>query len=434
MSKKATDKEIQEMFQEGNLIARSILVSSPPNGSYKMEEIGKEIGFLHAAKIDGEHKNVERLGQRNRSATLLVPGVDIELMTGVGFLYDADKTTIRAYMLKDSGTQSPYNHTGYYNINQDKESFQPVISKKEFMETYKQYRNDPNVPAEAHHGFKYNEILANFFPESLTGLVMSKDTPENKLKLLTAKQFLSTKHDLDLPMVIINEGKVQTWTPDMAEVRELVNLSRDKISALKKVPDDAKKLKLENFVQDLGFSLKIKDFNQEISPQDIVILNKNEFSKKEVINFLHDLTAMPKGGKFTYGIEGRLMEVVNNRLESEGLSKVNSLDNVILHKQDVKNLVSMLDKELGKKDKSHKQMDSKDLDKFSDHLAKEIKEPKLDQSSKMEIKELKQLLSRHKSENFVKIKEFFNKVKSLFDEKVITRKIAPVNKNQGQSR
>ena len=66
----------------------------------------------------------------------------MSLFHDIGFLYDADKSTIRAYMYHDSVATSQKNHEKFYNINEDEKKFQPVLSRKKFLSKYNKYRSE----------------------------------------------------------------------------------------------------------------------------------------------------------------------------------------------------------------------------------------------------------------------------------------------------
>ncbi len=94
VKERKTAKELHAMFREGNMIARALNASN--NLKVSGEEIGfdvsefdREMNFLNTTRSDGVHSNVTRDGQRNRSATLLVPDVPMELFSDVGLVYDA---------------------------------------------------------------------------------------------------------------------------------------------------------------------------------------------------------------------------------------------------------------------------------------------------------------------------------------------------------
>jgi hypothetical protein len=237
---KLSEAELQEMFQEGRFVARALKINPLFQGKAKYDQASDEMKYLHATKSqEGEHQNVERHGQRGRSATLLVPGVDMTLFNSVGFLYDADKSTIKAYMFRDSQTMSQIQHSKFYNVNIDKKKFEPIISRTEFMEKYRDYVGKLENPElrdnlkdyDNEENFeRYNEVLGNFFPESLMGLVGKDSSMETKRDLLLLKN-LSTKQDQDLPMVLMDQGKIKLWKPDLNEIASILNSSKEKNNA-----------------------------------------------------------------------------------------------------------------------------------------------------------------------------------------------------------
>lgn len=436
MSKtKVSNQEIQELFKEGNLVARALhLPTKRDDVGYDLSEFENEWRFLGAKKSkEGEHSNVERDGQRNRSATLLVPDVDMDLFSDIGLLYNADKSTIRGYMYHDSVTVSGTGHDNFYNINVDKNKLKPIVSKKEFLGKYREYRKETDGTEREH--VKYNEVLGNFFPESVTGLVAKENTPENKLKLLAAKHYFSTQN-LDLPMVIMDKGKVTTWSPDLAEISELLEYGKAQITQkASKHPEKTKEQLLTEYASSLGYAVSIKDFNTKITPDNISILNKNECTSKDVIDLLHEATGIPKGGKFAYGIEGRLKEVVNQRLESDGLPKVNNLKNTVIHKQDIENLVSILNDEIAIKNPKHKPLSKKEVQELSSSILTAVHDSKHNKrlGEVVDIQSISKKLSKHlPNSKFSKIREFFKKVASLYEEKQISKKVN-ISKNSSRS-
>lgn len=107
MKEKLSKTELEEMFQEGRFVARAFQTSVLLKGKPKYDQVEDELKYLNVKKNnEGEHQNVERHGQRGRSATLLVPGVDMTLFDSVGFLYDADQSTIKAYMFREQYIES----------------------------------------------------------------------------------------------------------------------------------------------------------------------------------------------------------------------------------------------------------------------------------------------------------------------------------------
>jgi len=436
MSKiKVSNREIQELFKEGNLVARALrLPTKKGDVVYDLSEFANEWRFLNTKKSEeGLHSNVERYGQRNRSATLLVPDVDMTLFSDIGLLYNADKSTIRGYMYHDAVTASgTTQHDNFYNINVDKDKLEPIISKKEFLGKYREYRTTADRSARGH--VKYNEVLGNFFPESLTGLVAQKNTPENKLKLLAAKHYFLMQNISDLPMVIMDKGKVKTWSPDLAEISKLLEYSKAKIAQeASKHPDKTKEQLLTEYASSLGYVVNVENFNTKITPDNISILNKNECAGKDVIDLIHEATGIPKGGKFSYGIEGRLAEVVNQRLEHDGLPKVNNLKNAVINKQDIENLVSILNDEIAIKNPQHKPLSKKEVQELSSAILVGVHDTRHNKNLKeVDIESISKKLSNHlPNSKFSKIREFFKKVVSLFEDKQISKK---VNISQNSSR
>jgi len=249
MGHKASNSQIQEMFREGNLIARALYISSNISNTndklgYDLTTFNEELSFLESMKPnEGIHKNVARDGTRNRSATLLAPNVEMNLFHDIGFLYDADKSTVRGYMFHDAVTTSGGAHDEFYNINADK-------------------------------------------------------------------------------------------------------------------------------------------------------------SKEE-----------------------QLKEVINTRLEKDGLPKIANLKTTIISKEDIKNLVSTLDREIALKDKTHRPMDHKKLDLFVSNIMEEVINRRDNNQKRNSIQENQIRKSYTKNIISNRIKEFFYKVASLFNEKPITQKI-----------
>ncbi|HAU1531854.1 TPA: hypothetical protein F8S29_00535 [Legionella pneumophila] len=429
---KLSKAEIEEMFQEGRLVARALQVNPLYKGKPKFDQLEDELKYLNVKKHEeGEHKNVERHGQRGRSATLLVPGVDMTLFDSVGVLYDADKSTIKAYMFRDSQTMSQALYDEYHNINIDKKKFEPIISRKEFMEKYRDYIEKINNPElrdnsknyEIEQEFeRYNEVLGNFFPESLMGIVGKDSSIDTKRNLLLAKNLLSSKHDQDVPMVLMDKGAIKVWNPDLKEIADIINASKDKIKS------DAEKFNagtpdelLKEFANNLGFTLDNVSFNTPITPEHLKVNNKYEFKANEIIDYLSEITHLPKGSAFTYGIEGRLLEVVNQRLENEGKERVKDLKAAILNKNDVENLVSLLDHEISTKDSNHKLMTKTELKEFSEAVVSNINMKRT--GNEADLAKVDKLDSSKSSGIGKLISEFFNKVASIFKENVVTNKI-----------
>lgn len=105
-------------------------------------------------------------------------------------------------------------------------------------------------------------------------------------------------------------------------------------------------------------------------PSDIISLIRANtlLNAENLINYLSAITGLPKGGSFTYGVKGRLLEVVNIRRQENGKDKIENLQANKLDKKDVKNLVSLLDREVHKSDPLHKKMDAPHLNTFCDFI------------------------------------------------------------------
>ncbi|QMT61564.1 hypothetical protein [Legionella sp. PC997] len=163
-------------------------------------------------------------------------------------------------------------------------------------------------------------------------------------------------------------------------------------------------------------------------PKDIAELIEGNaqfnFKAKDLIRVLSELTGIPKGGTFTYGIRSRLLEVVNNRLEEEGKEKVQHLSEVILYKKDIYNLVWLLDKEVQRVDPSHKIMRKDQLKKFCNVLVDRIENKDLLQDE-VDLHFASSL--KHKLPRVLrKISEFFLKVASIFDDNIISKGVEKI--------
>lgn len=149
-------KYVLEKFQEGDLLARAhysnIEIINKKKIDINVDAFTGEIGGI----VDTS-KDDKRLGNRCASTSLLVPDLDLRLFHDIAFLHDIDQCTVRAFMFKDSGTVSKVADPEYHNVNLDKTKFEPIISKKEFVEKYKKYYYDGRNDAE------YNEVIANIF-------------------------------------------------------------------------------------------------------------------------------------------------------------------------------------------------------------------------------------------------------------------------------
>ena len=130
---------------------------------------------------------------------------------------------------------------------------------------------------------------------------------------------------------------------------------------------------------------------------------------------------MPKGSPLLYGLEGRLLEAVNKRLVNGGNEPVSNLKATILDQKDIQNMVSLLDNEMKVKDTQHQVMSSSELKTFSDGMVLNLNHKRAGNEANMEnvaklgnsqLKGIGNLIS-----------EFFNKVKSLFKDNIVTNSI-----------
>lgn len=113
---------------------------------------------------------------------------------------------------------------------------------------------------EGPHGLlKHNEIIGNFFHESLVGLVAETDTPENKLQLLALHNFMKHVAQKDLPMAILNKGQI-VWRPDLKEVARLANeipaFANLRRVGIKNKPKSEQHKIYQEFLNQLGYQLK----------------------------------------------------------------------------------------------------------------------------------------------------------------------------------
>lgn len=407
---KLSDKELKDLFQEGRFIVRALYADPWVKGKAKSDQVEDEIKYLHVKKHhEGEHANVERHGQRGRSATLLVPEVEMTLFNKVGFLYDADKSTVKAYMFKDSQTVSQALYNDFHNVTIDKKKFEPILSRNDFMLKYKAYR-------EKAYTSPYNEVLANFFPESLIGIVGRDDSLDTKRKLLHLKAILG-KNRQNMPMVLMDKGQVLTWTPDLNEVANIIN--HHKANILKYVenhPEEAPSQLLQQFAEDLGYKIDSIDFYQPLSAKNLALNNPFEFKAKEVIDYISKITDLPKGGLLSYGIEGRLLEVVNQRLVNDGKEKIQDLKASTLEEPDIDHLISKLDREMAVKNATHHLMEQGEIKGMVANIT----------SNMIKIRSGETIDPKNQAKidmKSSKIAEFFHKVASFLKNEGINEKI-----------
>lgn len=275
-----TPTDFQTLYIEGNLIARALHVGDTAiqDNFYDFSEYDNEMYRLNQKKeSEGIHQNVERSGQRSRSSTLLVPGVSMPLIEPIAFLYDSNQSTIRGYMFEDSGTTFQNEHEGLYNVhvNKDVEKFVPILSRDEFITKYKEYLINKYGGLNA---VIHNEVIGNFFPQSLIGLIALQQLAEDKYKLLALKYHLKKKYNIDLPMVFMKDGEIQVWSYNQREIAQLVhdipNFLGMKYPELKNMGPVRTQIYLK-FLNTLGYTLKGKlEFGQikswkKLQPKDI---------------------------------------------------------------------------------------------------------------------------------------------------------------------
>lgn len=151
---------------------------------------------------------------------------------------------------------------------------------------------------------------------------------------------------------------------------------------------------------------------------------KLAFKAKELIDALSKVTGLPKGGNFTYGLRGRLLECIRSRYQEEQ-REMPYLDNVILYKKDIYNLIALLNKELHIHDPSHRIMNQEKIIRFGSALVEHIE--KKEQTEVIDNFPDANLKHNH-SKTWKKICEFFLKVASYFDQNIINKRIEK-NKN-----
>ncbi|WP_392538252.1 hypothetical protein [Legionella sp. 227] len=148
-------------------------------------------------------------------------------------------------------------------------------------------------------------------------------------------------------------------------------------------------------------------------PHDIKeLLDQNtkiDVTPKKLIDAVSEMTGLAKGGGFTYGLRGRLLESLRSRYQQEG-REVHHLNQASLLKKDVYHFVSLLDRELHRAEPAHKIMNKQKLTQFCTTLIDTIHKPEV----------LKDFCFR-KNRVFMKICEFFLKVASYFDKNIITK-------------
>lgn len=156
--------------------------------------------------------------------------------------------------------------------------------------------------------------------------------------------------------------------------------------------------------------------------QSLLLINAKA---DDLIVYLSDITGISKGGAFTYGLNGRLLEVINQRYQNEGREGVSTLDDVWLDKTDVINFISLLDKEIKTKNSLHEVMDKHSLEESCDTLIEGFNNKDHALSTDDTSPGLKGLSAGNHL--FDKITEFFLKVASIFSDNKVTNSIANTN-------
>lgn len=135
------------------------------------------------------------------------------------------------------------------------------------------------------------------------------------------------------------------------------------------------------------------------------VLALHSIKANDLIACLSKQTGLPEGGVFTYGIQGRLMEVVNQRR----INPVDNLEACSLDRTDIINLLKLLDEELLEKNPSEEPMSQDDLETCSKAiLSNSLGEPK-------------EIDFYDKAMNL--ITDFFLKVASMFEDNLITKSV-----------
>ena len=101
--------------------------------------------------------------------------------------------------------------------------------------------------------------------------------------------------------------------------------------------------------------------------------------------------------------------------------KITNIKNHIVQQQDVENLITLLDKELEKKSPTHQSLKDREIKQISKEVVQNIFQERSGQLSK--IDSIKRRLQGHVAGQGNLLKEFINKVKALFRENIISKKI-----------
>jgi hypothetical protein len=261
-------------------------------------------------------------------------------------------------MFKDSRTSSQRQHDNFYNIAEDKKKFETIISREKFIEKYKECRKatDGTIYSKA----AYNEVLGNFFIDSLTGLVARDDTLETKVMLLMLRHHMREKHEADLPMIIMKNGQIQVWEPAKNEIVDIINklpevvdrVLLDQKGKLKDISYEGRDFTMQVYVNAaryMGYKVIPSKFDKfivtEADVKDAGNKPKDLFIAQDIIEVLHKATDLHRGDAFTHGLEGRLLEVANVRRKEEGKKPLTDVKKAVFLEENVKGLIKVLSKE-----------------------------------------------------------------------------------------
>jgi len=246
---KIDPRYVIEKFEEGELLARAHYSNVEVTNKKKIDInvsafLGEMEGIVDTSKDDKRH------GNRSASTSLLIPNLNLGLFHDVAFLHDIDQCTVRAYMFKDSVTVSKAADPEYHNINLDKKKFEPIISKKEFIEKYKKYYNEEQNRTE------YNEIVANIFPNSLLGITISDkafNLNASKLSALAAQFKIKNEYGIELPLFLYQKGKMVEFKPTKEEILSILNTVFQNKRAKLEVSEAALKGEYLKLLSQLGY-------------------------------------------------------------------------------------------------------------------------------------------------------------------------------------
>lgn len=368
-------QELLEIFKDGRLIVRGVkLKSVHGTGGAELNDLTKEFEFLKAERTnDGLHANIERSGNRARPATLLVPGVNMELITNVGLAFDSDESTLRAYMFHDSQTITSMNHDDFYNCNSDKHKFEPIISRQDFIRKYRDYlQNHSEQAAELGN---YNEVIGNFYPHGLKAIVGKDQSFETCLQLLIVRHQAAV-NGYDLPMLIMDQAKILLWQAPKVDIVSILNEYKPviikKAGSCSSLPIDL----MKQLADDCGYELNIEDFEDQITTENIRVKTINHFEYDDVIDYLSAITGMKKGGAFCFGQSGRLMAAINHNRIQSGHAKVKSSKDLTVSAEDLRRFILELDSEAQNTNSQYVPLSAKQTDEIIKTFVRSLNEIK----------------------------------------------------------